>query len=86
MNEQIAVTTGTAEPGATAPRAQGPILLDYRRAAAALGIGQRTLAALVADGRIPTVRIGVRVLFRPAALAAWAEAQEGSGATSTDGE
>jgi excisionase family DNA binding protein len=55
-----------------------PVLLDYRQAAKALRIGQRTLADLVAKGEIPVVRIRGRVLFCPDTLAAWAKSHEGS--------
>jgi excisionase family DNA binding protein len=58
---------------------EGRILMGYRQAAKALGISQRTLSNLVKAGGIPVVRIGARVLFRPAALAAWAEAREAAG-------
>lgn len=49
-----------------------PILLGTQAAAAALSIHERTLRRLVSDGAIPVVRIGRRVLYRPADLEQWA--------------
>ncbi|HMP05530.1 MAG TPA: helix-turn-helix domain-containing protein [Lacipirellulaceae bacterium] len=40
-----------------------PINVDARRAAALLGISQRTLASEVAAGRIPSLKIRGRRLF-----------------------
>ena len=43
-------------------------LLDIGRAARRLGISRRTLERRIADGTVRPVRIGRRVLFRPADL------------------
>lgn len=50
-----------------------PLLVNYDTAARMLGMGRRTLETLVANQRLPSVRIGRRRLFRPSDLAAWAE-------------
>lgn len=42
--------------------------LNYREAAKVLGIGKRTLERRVKSRKIPFVRIGGRVLFRPSQL------------------
>ena len=48
------------------------LLLAKNEAAAALGIGQRTLQALMANNQIPCYfRLSKRVLFSVAALEAW---------------
>lgn len=52
-----------------------PLLLDERQACAALGgISCRTLFNLRRRG-LPFVRVGSRIMYRPADLAAWVNAQ-----------
>lgn len=63
-------TTTTAPPGRPTGPAE-PLLLDMHQAARALNIGERTLARYVAEGEIPHVRIGRRLLFDPADLRQW---------------
>jgi excisionase family DNA binding protein len=49
-----------------------PLLLSAVEAAALLGIGRTALYALNSSGRLPLpVRLGGRVLWRRAELAAW---------------
>jgi excisionase family DNA binding protein len=59
----------------TRPDATGtPLqLLDTRQAAAALGIGKRTIQELAAERKISFIRFGRNVRFDPADLAAFAE-------------
>lgn len=45
-----------------------PLVVNGRTAACMLGIGERTLARMVSDGSIPSVKLGGRRLFRVAAL------------------
>ena len=56
---------GPAEPAAIS------LALDAPQAAAALGIGTRTLWALTRAGRVPHVRIGRRVLYPVHLLQQW---------------
>ena len=49
------------------------VLIDQREAARRLGVCQRTLT----DLDVPRVRVGSRVMFRPAALNEWAKRNEG---------
>lgn len=49
----------------------GRISLNVPEAAAALGISERHCWTLVQAGRIPSVRLGRRVLVPVAALEAW---------------
>ncbi|MGP1346645.1 MAG: excisionase family DNA-binding protein [Phycisphaerales bacterium] len=53
--------------------------LSPAEAAAALGIGRRTLDALLADDAIPNTRIGARVLIPVAELQAWLSARTAGG-------
>lgn len=46
-------------------------LLSVSQAAKSLGIGRRLLWSLTAGGELPAVRIGRRVLYDPADLAAF---------------
>ncbi len=48
-----------------------PLLLPLPLAARALGLSARYLQQLTADGKIPHVRAGRRVLFDPADLRRW---------------
>lgn len=54
----------------------GKILLDKREAADALGVSQATVDRLRKSAGLPAVVLDGRVLFRPEALAAWAQARE----------
>ncbi len=54
-----------------------PLLVDVRRAAAMLGVSQRTLWTLTHDGTIPVVRIGSRVLYDPQDLRAFIASRKG---------
>jgi len=63
------------DPAETAPAAK-PLLLNARRAAAALSISPRLLWQLTKDGQVPHVRIARRVLYDPADLRAWIEARK----------
>ncbi|AER47614.1 hypothetical protein DS6A_60 [Mycobacterium phage DS6A] len=52
----------------------GPVLLNKRDAAAALGgISIRRLDTLVRDGRLTPVMLGATVMFTPAELARFAD-------------
>lgn len=52
-------------------------LLTHREAAAWLGVSERQLDRLKADGSLPFIRVGSRsVRYRPESLAAWAASQE----------
>ena len=53
--------------------AMRPLLLGTRRAAAVLGLSERTLWRLTKSGEVPHVRIGRRVLYDPDDLRAWVE-------------
>ncbi len=58
----------------TAEHSQEPLLIDVRTAAKTLGgIGESTLRRWIADGRVPVVRLGRRVLIRPRDLDALIE-------------
>jgi len=53
-----------------------PLLLSAVEAAALLGIGRTQLYALNSSGRLPLpVRLGGRVLWRRAELAAWVSSE-----------
>lgn len=52
-------------------------LLDYPRCAAMLDVSSQALRSMVRRGQVPAdaiVRIGTRVRFKAAAIAAWIEA------------
>lgn len=53
-----------------------PMLVSAPEAAAALGISERTVWALVAAGELASVRIGRRRLFPQVALAAFVAARQ----------
>ena len=53
-----------------------PLLLSARDAAAAMSISERLLWTKTNSAEIPCVRIGKRVLYSPADLAAWIEQQK----------
>jgi excisionase family DNA binding protein len=50
-----------------------PLNVDYPTAAKLLGLGKRTLEQMVADGKLPVLRQGTRVLFPVAGLELWVE-------------
>lgn len=50
-------------------------LLSAKETAAALGVSQRTLYNLTRAGKLPAVRIGRRVLYRPADVEAYIASQ-----------
>lgn len=58
----------------------GELCYSIEEAARRLGISKRHLIGLLhrGDGP-PVVRLGRRVMIRPAALAAWLDAREGAG-------
>ena len=56
------------------------LLLDTREAARRLSISERTLWAMTQAGDLPHVRIGRRVLYRPASLDAYLASIERTGA------
>lgn len=51
-------------------------LLSLRDAAARLGVSERHLRQLIADEGLPSVRLGRRVLIRPASLDRWLAQRE----------
>ncbi len=55
----------------TDPAPAGKLLYSPLEAAQALGIGRSTLYVLLADGTIPSVRIGASRRIRASDLAAW---------------
>ena len=57
------------------------LLLSAREAAHRLRVSERTLWTLTQRGDVPHVRIGRRVLYRPATLNAWLATREQTGAT-----
>ena len=61
-----------------------PMLINAASAAVVLGIGTRTLWSLTNRSAIPSVRIGTRVLYRPAHLAAWLDAGAPNGPGAAD--
>jgi excisionase family DNA binding protein len=48
-----------------------PVLLDQRQLSETLGITERHVRRLVAERRIPFVKVGRFVRFDPAAVASW---------------
>lgn len=50
-------------------------LLSAKETAAMLGVSQRTLYNLTRAGKLPAVRIGRRVLYRPADVEAYITSQ-----------
>jgi excisionase family DNA binding protein len=52
------------------------ILLKSEEAAELLKIGERTLWQLTKEGKIPYVRVGKCLRYRPEALREWARSQE----------
>jgi excisionase family DNA binding protein len=54
------------------------ILLTPEEASKVLKFSERTLWGLTNDGKIPHVRIGRLIRYRPAALEEWARSQETS--------
>ncbi|MHB8899149.1 MAG: helix-turn-helix domain-containing protein [Thermoguttaceae bacterium] len=56
--------------------ATGRVLLSKREASAVLGLSEATLDRL-RKSDLPAVKLDGKVLFRPAALEAWAQQREG---------
>ena len=54
------------------------MLLDISTAIQELKVGQSTLRKWIAQGRLPVVRLGSRVLIRPEALEAFVKGAERS--------
>ena len=54
-------------------RTNRPILVSIPRAARLIDLSETTVERMVADGHLPVVRVGARVLIRRADLEAWAE-------------
>jgi len=52
------------------------MLLDVLAATRELGVGQSTLRRWIREGRLPTVRLGRRVLLRPEAVERFVRAAE----------
>lgn len=73
------------DPDAVKPPPQA-LLMSTIATAESLGISERTLWSLTANGDIPHVRIGRRVMFRPEALRAWVLAREQRGSGPADAE
>lgn len=59
--------------------ADAPLLVDARTAARMLSISPRLLWALTNRGEVPHVRVARRVLYSPADLASYIEAQKRRG-------
>lgn len=57
----------------------GALLVNFAEGGRLLGIGRRKLWELVNSGAIPHVRIGRRIMFSPASLAAWIAGREEGG-------
>lgn len=62
-----------------------PLLVNSRTAARSLGISERTLWGLAADGLLPQVRIGRAVRYAVADLQAYIDRQRTGGGTSAAG-
>jgi len=68
------------EHSTNSPDAGGKTLaVNAKQAAAMLGISPRTLWQLTNSSRIPHIRLGRRILYRPDALRAWLERSEKGG-------
>lgn len=52
-----------------------PLLINVVKAAELLSLSDRTVRQLAKDGKLPCVRIGSRLLFVPADLVQWVQAQ-----------
>ncbi|GEK86810.1 helix-turn-helix domain-containing protein [Microbacterium aerolatum] len=53
---------------------QEPLLYDVASAARAAGVSSRTIRRLIADGELPTVRVGLLVRIRLADLQSYIDA------------
>jgi excisionase family DNA binding protein len=53
----------------------GPLLVGLDEAAELLGLSERTVARLVADGELPSLKVGRRRLFSLRRLEEWAESR-----------
>jgi len=70
-----ATNTATIDAPVLSSAAPSPLLLDVRAAARLCGVGRTHFLAMHSAGKIPMpVRLGRRVLWRGAELAAWIEA------------
>ena len=58
----------------TAIAAPQPLLVDLVVASGMISVGERFVRGLAQAGDLPCVRLGDRMLFRPADLAAWVAA------------
>lgn len=54
-------------------RTNRPILVSIPRASRLIDLSESTVERMVADGHLPVVRVGARVLIRRTDLEAWAE-------------
>jgi len=61
------------------------MLRDVQTAASELGVGQSTLRRWIREGRLPVVRLGRRVLIRPAALEKFLQLSEQPGKANRGG-
>lgn len=57
----------------------GKLLVDLREAAKLLSVSPRHLHGLARTGEVPSIVVGRRRLFSPAALAAWAAGKANGG-------
>ena len=60
------------------------LLLSEREAAAVMGVSVRLMLDLRNNDGLPFVRIGARVMYRPADLAAWVDGRRTSSTTAAD--
>jgi excisionase family DNA binding protein len=51
-------------------------LLNPEQAAKLFGVSKRHIYSLAADGKIPAIKLGKTLRFRPSTLLAWIQAQE----------
>lgn len=66
---------GRSSPAVVEGPALSP-LLTIHEVAAALQISERTIRRMIADRRLPCVRIGRQLRFAPGALSRWLQARE----------
>ncbi|MCU1493243.1 MAG: hypothetical protein JWO62_1007 [Acidimicrobiaceae bacterium] len=74
-NRQAGARTRSADPHATLL----PSLVDIETVAGALGVGVRHVRRLVAERRIPYVKVGHYVRFEPDVIARWVEERRVAG-------
>lgn len=70
----------TSSPARPRNAETAPLLVNSRAAARMLGISERTLWGLAADGLLPQVRIGRAVRYAMADLQAYIDRQRSGGA------